>query len=645
MEAAQSRPTYRFGDFEFDPASGELHKDGTKVRLQEQPFQILTLLLKRPGEVVTREEVRQALWAGDTFVDFDVGLNSAIKRLRDALNDSADSPRFVETLPRRGYRFVAPLETSPGPAPPALEAPPRTASSGRGEAQAGAGVRLRSWGAAAAVSAALLVAGLAATGKWPHLRGQLASVPIRSLAVLPFENLSGDPGQDYFADGMTDSLITSLAQVHALRVISRTSVMQYRRANKALPRIAEELDVDAVVEGTVSRAGDRVRITAQLIQATTDRHLWAQSYEREARDVMSLQREVAAAIAQAVEVKLQLEEKLRMTRAAGPVQPEAYEAYLKGRLYWSKRSPEASLKAVGYFQQAIERDPAYAPAYSGLSDTYRAFDVQGLAPPRECMPKAEEAARKALALDDTLAEAHASLAGVLYRYDWDWEGAEREFRLSLELEPNYAEGHRAYAVYLMTVRRHEEALAEARRARELSPLSLVINTELGMALVRLGRYDEALEQLQKTLEIDPKFARAYQTMAFAYEGKGDWPRALELFEKRPGGGQGRSNAWLGYAYGVTGRRKEALEILARTEKLSHEHYVTPQSFAIVHLGLGNRDQAMAWLERPTRARSRSSASWSGLFDRLSGDPQFQGPAAPDEAAHGRSVRGHPPAHP
>jgi len=626
METPPSRPTYRFGEFEFDPASGELHKDGAKVRLQEQPFQILTLLLKRPGEVVTREEVRQALWPGDTFVDFDVGLNSAIKRLRDALNDSAENPRFVETLPRRGYRFVAALETSPGAAPPALEAPPRTAPPPvEGEARARrAGVRLRSWGAAAAVAVLVLMATLAATGRWPHPRGQLASVPIRSLAVLPFENLSGDAEQDYFADGMTDSLITSLAQVHALRVISRTSVMQYRRANKALPRIAEELDVDAVVEGTVSRAGDRVRITAQLIQATTDRHLWAQSYEREARDVLSLQREVAAAIAQAVEVKLQPEEKVRMTRAAAPVQPEAYEDYLKGRFYWSKRSPETSLKAVGYFQQAIARDPAYAPAYSGLSDTYRAFDVQGLAPPRECMPKAEEAARKALALDDTLAEAHASLAGVLYRYDWDWPGAEREFRLSLELEPSYAEGHRAYAVYLMTVRRHEEALAEAQRARELSPLSLVINTELGMALVRLGRYDEAIQQLRKTLEIDPKFFRAYQTMALAYEGKGDWPRALEVLEKRPGRGQGQGNAWLGYAYGVTGRRQEALEVLARIEKSSHEHYVSPQSFAVVHLGLGNTDQAMAWLEKAYDGRAFEVLGFSGgLFDRLRGDGRFQ----------------------
>jgi len=612
MEAA--RQTYRFGDFEFDPTSGELRKDGLKVRLQEQPFQILTLLLKRPGEVVTREEVRQALWPGDTFVDFDVGLNSAVKRLRDALSDSADSPRFVETLPRRGYRFIAPLETPPRSPPVTPEETPRPALPPRS--------RLRSWGGAAAAVA--VVAGLIVTGTWPRLRGQLASAPIRSLAVLPFENLTGDAEQDYFADGMTDAVITDLAQLRALRVISRTSVTQYKLAKKALPRIAEELGVDAVVEGTVSRSGDRVRITAQLIQAATDRHLWAQSYERELRDVLSLQREVAAAIAQAIQVKLQPEEKRRMTQAQASIDPEAYEAYLKGRFYWSKRSAETSRKAVGYFEQAIERDPAYAPAYSGLSDTYRAFDVQGLAPPRECMPKAEAAARKALALDDTLAEAHASLAGVLYRYDWDWEGAEREFRLSLELEPNYAEGHRAYAVYLMTVRRHEEALAEAQRARELSPLSLPINTELGLALVRLGRYDEAIEQLQKTLEIDPKPFRVYQTLAFAYEGKGDWPRAIEALEKRPGGGQGRGNAWLGYAYAITGRQHEALEILAQIEKASQERYVSPQVFAIVHLGLGNKEQAMAWLEKAYDERAFEVLGFSGpLFDRLSGDPQFE----------------------
>src|SRR5258708_23797711 len=417
MEAA--RQTYRFGASECDYTAGEPGKDGVKVRLQEQPFQILTLLLKRPGEVVTREEVRQALWPGDTFVDFDVGLNSAVKRLRDALSDSADSPRFVETLPRRGYRFIAPLEAPPVSLPAAPQAPPRPALPPRS--------RLRPWGGAAAVVAAVaLVAGLIVTGTWPRLRGQLASTPIRSLAVLPFENLTGDAEQDYFVDGMTDAVITDLAQVRALRVISRTSVTQYKLAKKALPRIAEELGVDAVVEGTVSRSGDRVRVTAQLIQAATDRHLWAQGYERELRDVLGLQSEVAAAIAQAIQVKLQPEEKRRMTQAQAPVQPEAYEAYLKGRFYWSKRSAETSLKAVSYFHQAIEDDPSYAPAYSGLSDNDSAFDVHGLRPPRECLPQAEAAARKARALRATLAEAHASLAGGPFPSDLERAGPGRE---------------------------------------------------------------------------------------------------------------------------------------------------------------------------------------------------------------------------
>jgi TolB-like protein/DNA-binding winged helix-turn-helix (wHTH) protein/Tfp pilus assembly protein PilF len=603
----------RFADFEVDPRSGELRKSGRKVRLPEQSFQILELLLDRAGEVVTREELHQRLWPAGTFVDFDAGLNNAVRKLRDALADPADSPRYVETLPRRGYRFIAPLEAPPSEAVEATTAPAparRTQS------------RLRRPGARVAALAALLVA-LALIGTRDRWRGRSTPVTIASLAVLPFENLTGEDGQDYFVDGMTDALITNLAQARSLRVISRTSVMQYRGTKKSLPQIAEELHVDAVVEGTVARSGGRVRVTAQLIHATSDRHLWARSYERELRDVLALQGELAGAIAQAIRVELQPEEQRRLTRTTA-VQPEAYEAYLKGRFFWSQRSREGLGKAVGYFQQAIERDPAYARAHSGLSDAYRLFDLSGLAPPRECMPKAEAAARKALALDDTLAEAHVSLAGVLYRYHWDWEAAEREFRLGLELEPSYAEGHRSYAIYLMVVRRHEDALAEARRARELSPLSLPINVELGAALVRAGRYDEAIERLQKTLEIDPKFGRAYLTLAEAYVAQGDWPRAVAAFEKAASRSGAAPDHWLGYAYGVAGRRREALEVLARIEKLSHERYVSPQSLAVVHLGLGDKDRAMAWLEKAYEERAFELLGFSsGLLDGLRDDPRFQ----------------------
>jgi TolB-like protein/DNA-binding winged helix-turn-helix (wHTH) protein len=482
------QPIVRFGDFEVDTRSGELRKSGRKIRLPEQSFQILELLLDRAGEVVTREELRKRLWPAGTFVDFDAGLNNAVRKLRDALADPAESPRYIETLPRRGYRFIAPVEAPPFAA---LETTAARVPARR------PGFRHRLSGAPVAALAAVLVA-LALSGTRERWRGRSAPVTIGSLAVLPFENLTGEDGQDYFVDGMTDALITNLAQVRALRVISRTSVMQYKRANKSLPRIAEELDVDAVVEGTVARSGDRVRVTAQLIHAPTDRHLWARSYEHELRDVLALQGELAG------------------------------------------------------------------------------------------------------------------------------EGAEREFQLSLALEPNYAEGHRAYAIYLLTVRRHEEAIAEARRARELSPLSLVINTELGTALVRAGRYDEAIERLQKTLEIDPKFARAYATLAGAYDRQGDRPRAVAVLEKAVSLSGGTPHPWLGYAYGVTGRRREALEILARLAKLSREHYVSPQDFAVVQLGLGDKDQAMAWLERAYEERAFEVLAFSGeLFDRLSDDPRFQ----------------------
>lgn len=611
MESSQTR-TFRFGDVAFDPSSGELEKRGRKVRLQEQPFQILMLLLARPGEVVTRDQVRQALWPGDTFVDFDAGLNSAVKRLRDALDDSAEAPRFVETIPRRGYRFIAPVEAPPvaAPEPVPTPTPPKPP-------------RSRFPRAAVASAAAVLLVVLAAGVMWGRRRSEPSGpAPITSIAVLPFENLSGDREQDYFVDGMTDAIITNLAQIRALRVISRTSVTQYERGDKLLPRIAEDLNVDAVVEGTVMRSGERVRVTAQLIHAATDRHLWARTYERELRDVLALQAELAAAVAQAVEVKVRPEEQRRLA-ARGTVDPEAYDAYLKGRFFWNKRSAQGISKAIGYFQQAIARDPDYAPAYSGLSDATR---MSGIAtrPPREYMPQAEAAARKALALDETLAEAHSSLGGVLYRYHWDWEGAEREFQRSLELDPSYAEGHRAYAIYLLTVRRHEEAVAEARRARELSPLSPVINVELATALVRVGRYDEAIQQAQKTLEIDPKFFRAYTTLALAYEGQGDRPRAVAALEKALPGANRATNHWLGYMYAVTGRRDEALAVAARLEKLSRERYINPQSIAVVYVGLGDRDRAIAWLEKSYEERSFEMLGFSGgPFDALADDPRFQ----------------------
>jgi TolB-like protein/DNA-binding winged helix-turn-helix (wHTH) protein len=604
---------FRFGAFELDVQSGELRKQGFKTRLPPQSFQVLLLLLERAGEVVTREELRNELWPADTFVDFDMGVSSAVKKLRDALGDPAENPRFVETLPRRGYRFITPVEK------PATVAPAEPVGPDPGVAEGAS--RRRGVRAGAVAAMALLVVGLTVSAMWGW-----RAAPVRSIAVLPFQNLTGDPEQDYFVDGMTEALTTDLAQIGALKVISRTSAMQYKRASKSLPAIAEELGVDAVVEGAVTRSGDRVRVTAQLIQASTDRHLWAESYDREVRDVLALQGEVARAIAQAVQVHLRPDERQRLARTAASVQADAYESYLKGRFYWSQRGRENLLKAAGYFQQAISQDSAYAPAYSGLSDSYRQLDQQGVAP-GECMPKAEAAARKALELDDRLAEAHASLAGVLYRYHWDWKGAEREFRRSLDLNPNYAEGHRAYAIYLLTMRRNEAALPHARRAQELSPLSPVIGVEVATALARLRRYDETVEQLRKTRELEPTFVRVDQTLALAYAQQGEPEKAIAVFEKRRADrniSTAAAGPWLAYLYGITGRSVDALAALNALDERSRQQYVTPQSFAIVHLGLGHKEQVFSFLEKAYEQRAIEVLGFSGpLFDSLHDDARYR----------------------
>jgi TolB-like protein/DNA-binding winged helix-turn-helix (wHTH) protein/Tfp pilus assembly protein PilF len=610
----EDRRVIRFGVFELDVRAGELRKQGLKTRLPPQSFQVLLMLLEARGGVVTRDALRRKLWAVDTFVDFDTGLGSAVKRLRDALGDSAENPRFVETLPRRGYRFIADItppvradsEASAAP-PPALPAAP----SGR-----------RPLALAAAGLLVIALAALAAGGRWPFRTTRAAPIQIQSVAVLPLENLSGDPGQDYFADGMTDALITELAQIRGLRVISRTSVMAYRGTDKPVGAIARELGVDAVVEGTVARVGERVRITAQLIHAPTDRHLWARSYERELRDVLALQGEIAAAVAQAVESEIRPGER---GRAGRRVDPEVYEAYLRGRFHWSARETGGLYKAIDYFTEAVRKDPTYAPGYSGLSDTYRLFDMHGLMPPRDSMPRAEAAARRAIALDDGLAEAHASLAGVLYRYDWNWPEAEREFQRALELDPSYAEAHRAYAVYLLAARRPEQAVVEARRARALSPLSPIVNTELGLALASAGRVDEAIEELKKTAAMDPNFLRVYHSLAIVYERKGDRSGMAEavasgMSRSRPGQ---RSN-WLGYFCALTGRRRDALAILDELERRSSREYVSPQSFAVVRLGLGEKDQALSLLEK---AYDERAIEWLGfatvLTEHLRDEPRFQ----------------------
>src|SRR5271155_2152409 len=465
-DANAGRGRMHFGVFELDLRAGELRKYGLKVRVQEQPFQILAMLVEHPGEVVTREELQRNLWPADTFVDFDHGLNKAINKIREALGDSAESPRFIETVTRRGYRFLADVKIV-------------DAAAARGqEVGAGTGARVGAVGPAAAVEEAalprfrpvplawkicaivllVLIAGFVI---WKLRRGGGGTPVIRSLAVLPLESLSNDASQDYFADGMTDELITDLGQISALRVISRTSVMTYKHARKPLPEIARELNVDAVVEGTVLRSGDQVRITAQLIQASADKHLWSQSYKGELRDTLALQNEVARAIADQIQISLNPQEQAALKNVK-VVNPEAYVSYLKGRYFWNKRTADGLKVALAYFNQAIDEDPNYAQAYSGLADTYALLgDWQyAVMTPKEGLPKAKAAAIKALELDSTLGEAHNSLAFCLDGFDWDLNSGGKEFRRAIELNPGYATAHHWYSWHLALVGNYGEAVVE-----------------------------------------------------------------------------------------------------------------------------------------------------------------------------------------
>jgi TolB-like protein/DNA-binding winged helix-turn-helix (wHTH) protein len=457
------RPTsvVRFGTYEVSLQSGEVRKAGLRIRVQQQPMKLLEILLERPGEVVTREELRSRVWTDESFGDFDQAVNIAIAKLRSALGDSAENPRFVETLPKRGYRFIADVSVVDSDARPKMpeSAPEDLSATEPADKLQGAGLAVapkrRLWSPLRVIVAFALVLSLPILAVWLFRSRGPAPTGIRSLAVLPLDNLSGGASQNYFADGMTDELITDLAQISALRVISRTSVMAYKGARKPLPQIARELNVDAVVEGTVLHSGDQVRITAQLIEAATDKHLWSESYEGDLRDTLALQKKVASAIAEQIRIELTPQEQAALKNAK-VVNPEAYEAYLKGRYFWNKRTADGLKVALAYFNQAIEEDPKDAQAYSGLADTYALLGdwEYGVLVPSEAYPKAKAAAIKALQLDKTLGEAHTSLAFSLDAFDWDWESAETEFRRAIQLNPGYATAHHWYAWHLSEMGRN-----------------------------------------------------------------------------------------------------------------------------------------------------------------------------------------------
>jgi TolB-like protein len=585
MATREPQRELRFGLFSVDLTTGELRKQGHRVRLQEQPFQLLARLLACPGELVTREELRNKLWANDTFVDFDHGLNIAVNKLREALGESAEKPRFIETLPRRGYRFIAAVET-------------------------------------AEVSRA--------SAEWAGAGSARPEEPARvcSLAVLPLESLSSDGGEEFFADGMTDALITALAQISALRVISRTSAMRYKSTRKSLSEIARELTVDVLVTGTVVRSANRVRIAAQLIDARTDTHLWANKFESDLRDILAVQSEVAQAIAHEIQIKLTPQEQARFA-SVRPVDPGAYEAFLKGRYWWNKRSPEALQKGLQFFQQAMDKDPGYALAYVGVSDTYTllasaAYDAM---PPREAMVKAKAAALKALELEPVLGEGHVSLARVLSSYDWDFPQAEREFQRTFELSPNYASAHHFYAVHLMAMGREEEAIAEERRALELDPLSLTFRHNLARALHYAHRNDEAVAEERGILEMDPNFYQAHNLLGWVFLEKGQKQEAVVELRcaSELSGGALIALANLGYGEGRVGSRGRAVKILESLRELSNHRYIPSYHFAIVYAGLDEKDQAFAHLQDAYQERSNYLLFLKVIDPMvpLRSDPRFQ----------------------
>jgi TolB-like protein/DNA-binding winged helix-turn-helix (wHTH) protein/Flp pilus assembly protein TadD len=605
----------RFGVFELDAHSGELRRHGLKIRLPDQSFQILRMLIDRPGEIVTREELRQRLWASDTSVDFDAGLNSAIRKLREALDDSAENPRFIETLPRRGYRFIGSVKPVVTDAAPAVGVAEGVASR----------VRIRREWVAGAVLLVVTIAALAyGTGWWQRISARTAAGHIRSLAVLPFENLTGDPAQDYFVDGMTDALTTDLAQAGGFDVISRTSAMQYKRAKKLLPVIGKELNADALLEGTVVRSGNRVRITAQLIHAATDRHVWAQTYEGELSDVVALQQQIARAIAAAIGRRVGSPSSAGAGRRRA-VNPEAYDAYLKGLSVQGRQTVEGFRTAVAYFKEAVARQPDFAEAHAAMGLTQAQFLYAGPLSPREVIPEAEANTRKALQLDETLAQAHRTLGLILQNFYWQWEAGHKELLRARELSGHAGDASRPE---LLRAGRFEEAIADAERTLRLDPLSF--GAHLGVAAVyrASGDYDRAVATIRRALEIFPAQPRGHFQLGvtFMFMGRtNDAIGELETAVKSSQGGNPRFEAYLGYAYAVAGRSNDARRIVTALESRARQQYVSAFGLALIYDALGEKEPALAAIERAYQDHAVEFVQMEQYppFKTIASEPRFK----------------------
>lgn len=646
-EPTAQRQIARFGVFEADFDNRQLTKSGLRIRLQDQPFQLLALLVERQGVVVTREELKERLWPGNTFVEFDDGLNTAIKKLRAALGDLADNPRFVETVPRIGYRFVAPVSVSQvsiaSAARPAVVTPTGEESADSMiSAVAASGVTpqpglppadavpvshrrfgLLAW--LVALALVLLTTGIALRMRFKSPASAARPGSIQAIAVLPLLNVSADSAQEYFAEGMTDEIITDLAKLAGPRVISRTSAMQYKGTRKTIPEIARELHVGAVLEGSVERSGDRIRVRVQLIEASTDQHLWAETYDRQLSDVLLLEAELAQDIAGQIELRLTPQQQAHLAHNR-TLNPQAFEDYLQGRHYWTMRTNESLTTAIEYFNRAIQEDPNDARGYAGLAQCYIVLPLLTRVSQAEAFPKARDAASKAVTLDDSLAEAHLSIAEVRLYQDWDFAGAEKEFKKALDLNPNYSTGHQWYGEFLSLMARHQEAIRELQAAVALDPLSAVIHLQFGNTLQQARQYDRALDQYREALKIDPKFSPPFDAIYWTYRRQGKFMEsippmrtAVQVWDTK--GDLIALVDQLPAVYSTGGRT----DYLRQCVKI-HEHIGRPWLYlARDYADLGDRETALAALNKSYENRD-TELLWLLIdpeLDPLRSDPRFQ----------------------
>jgi TolB-like protein/DNA-binding winged helix-turn-helix (wHTH) protein/uncharacterized membrane protein len=624
---------FRFGPFVLDTSARELSRDGLRIKLRGQPYLILEILLTRAGEVMKRDELRQKIWPRDTFVDFEHGLNNSIKKLRHTLCDSARDPRYIETIPRLGYRLIVPVErldkhASPECAIELATAPPVCTNTSRTAIQSlRAGpplIRLIAGLLAVILATPLVLLRLPTLYRTASARTVPSARGFRSIAVLPLENLSNDPAQEYFADGMTEELIVALAQLGRLRVISRSSVMPYKGRNETVQQIGQELGVEALVEGTVERVGDQVRIRIELIDAAHDRHLWARSYDHQLKDILLLQSTAARDIATEIQGEVTGPNSGQSATSGMTVQPGAYEAYLEGLYFWNKRTTQGLRRAIECFQEATAKDPKYAPAFAGLADAYAMASSYDLAAQHELMPKARDAALRALEINQNLAEAHASLAVIAQNYDWDWHAAESEFIKAISANPNYATAHHWYAEDLALRGRFKDAFAEMDRARQLDPLSLIISADTGAVLYFSRQHDAAIKQLRTVLDMEPDFPRAH-ILVGAYIAVGRYADALAdidswlRIEDSP-----LARAMQVYVLARSGHQDRAREVLQTLRITSHECRIDPITLVLAYTGLNDRDDAFLWLQKAYSEHSPglTALKVDPLYDPLRSDSRF-----------------------